>query len=142
MNSAILATFETCWQKANSPEEISLQLQKVFFVCEVTRQVVVQCLSVLPTNLIHTLGRPNTGVHQHVNFTGGSSPAPNKHTHKKRQTDKEKQKRTLSSTTTDEHCSCTTAKGSSKRHLPTDLPYKRFTTKMHKNKPQTFQKST
>ena len=46
-----------------------------FFVFEATKQAVVKCLSVLPTNPTHTLGRLNTGVHQHVNFTGGSNPA-------------------------------------------------------------------
>ena len=47
-----------------------------FFVFEATKQAVVQCLSVLPTNPTHTLGRLNTGGNQNVNFTRESNPAP------------------------------------------------------------------
>ena len=83
MNTAILATFET-WQMANSSRGNQPTATKSFFVCEVTRQVVLQCLSVLPTNPIHTPGRQNTGVHQHVNFTGGSNPAPKRQKNKKK----------------------------------------------------------
>ena len=47
-----------------------------FFVFEATKQAVVKCLSVLPTNPTHTLGRLNTGGNQNVNFTRELNPAP------------------------------------------------------------------
>lgn len=73
---------------------------------EATKQAIVQCLPVLPTNPTHTLGRLNTGVHQHVNFTGGSNPAPtdtktktNRQERPKVQSDNRTNRQTLTSAT-------------------------------------------
>ena len=93
----------------------------------------MQCLSVLPTDPIRTPDRSNRGVQQHVKITEGWNPAPTdiktKKTNRQRQTKTVRQqdhKRTL--------LEYNGKRCLRKGHLSTDPSYKRFATKMHKNK--------
>ena len=88
----------------------------------------MQCLPVLPTNPIHTPGRPNTGVHKHVNFTGGSNPAPTD-TKTRRQNKQKRQNDSKTTGLTNEHCPAQRRKATQRGTCQQTHP-KRFATKM------------
>ena len=87
---------------------------------------IVQCLSVTPTNPIHTGVQPTRQLHREI------EPRPLQTQRQKDKKTKTNRKRLSDNRTTDKHCCSATAKRHpTKGNLSTDSPYKnRFATKM------------